>query len=87
MYIDKLIRKEVITLIISVAMLVIIFIGVTYAKFLSIGKGQDNVISMGDLNISFCKDTTCDTTYTNIGQVIGTKVEKWSNCSSKYLSI
>ena len=30
---------------------------------------------MGDLNISFCKDTTCDTTYTNIGQVIGTKVE------------
>ena len=75
MYIDKLIRKEVITLIISVAMLVIIFIGVTYAKFLSIGKGQDNVISMGDLNISFCKDTTCDTTYTNIGQVIGTKIE------------
>ena len=30
---------------------------------------------MGDLNISFCKDTTCDSTYTNIGQVIGTKVE------------
>ena len=29
---------------------------------------------MGDLNISFCKDTTCDTTYTNIGQIIGTKV-------------
>ena len=74
MYIDKLIRKEVITLIISVVMLVIIFIGVTFAKFLSIGKGQDNVISMGDLNISFCKDTTCDSTYTNIGQVIGTKV-------------
>ena len=75
MYIDKLIRKEVITLIISVVMLVIIFIGVTFAKFLSIGKGQDNVISMGDLNISFCNDSTCDTTYSNIGQVIGTKVE------------
>ena len=75
MYIDKLIKKEVITLLVSVSLLVIIFIGVTYAKFLSIGKGQDNVISMGDLNISFCKDTTCDTTYTNIGQVIGTKIE------------
>ena len=74
MYIDKLIRKEVITLIISVAMLVIIFIGVTFAKFLSIGKGQDNVISMGDLKISFCNDSTCDSTYSNIGQVIGTKV-------------
>ena len=74
MYIDKLIRKEVITLIISVVMLVIIFIGVTFAKFLSIGKGQDNVIGMGDLKISFCNDSTCDSTYSNIGQVIGTKV-------------
>ena len=75
MYIDKLIKKEVITLLVSVSVLVIIFIGVTYAKFLSVDKGQDTVINMGDLNISFCKDTTCDTTYTNIGQVIGTKVE------------
>ena len=75
MYIDKLIKKEVITLLVSVSLLVIIFIGVTYAKFLSVDKGQDTVINMGDLNISFCKDTTCDTTYTNIGQVIGTKVE------------
>ena len=75
MYIDKLIKKEVITLLISVSLLVIIFIGVTYAKFLSVDKGQNTVINMGDLNISFCKDTTCDSTYTNIGQVIGTKVE------------
>ena len=74
MYIDKLIKKEVITLLVSVSLLVIIFIGVTYAKFLSVDKGQDTVINMGDLNISFCKDTTCDTTYTNIGQIIGTKV-------------
>ncbi len=74
MYIDKLIKREVITLLVSVSLLVIIFIGVTYAKFLSVDKGQDTVINMGDLNISFCKDTTCDTTYTNIGQIIGTKV-------------
>ena len=74
MYIDKLIKREVITLLVSVSLLVIIFIGVTYAKFLSVDKGQDTVINMGDLNISFCKDTTCDSTYTNIGQIIGTKV-------------
>ena len=75
MYIDKLIRKEVITLLISVAFLVVVFIGVTFAKFLSVDKGQKTVINMGDLNISFCSDSTCDTTYSNIGQVIGTKVE------------
>ena len=82
MYIDKLIKKEVITLLVSVSLLVIIFIGVTYAKFLSVDKGQDTVINMGDLNISFCKDTTCDSTYTNIGQVIGTKVENGASVPS-----
>ena len=82
MYIDKLIKKEVITLLISVSLLVIIFIGVTYAKFLSVDKGQDTVINMGDLNISFCKDTTCDSTYTNIGQIIGTKVENGTTVPS-----
>ena len=82
MYIDKLIKKEVITLLVSVSLLVIIFIGVTYAKFLSVDKGQDTVINMGDLNISFCKDTTCDSTYTNIGQVIGTKVENGTTVPS-----
>ena len=75
MYIDKLIKKEVITLLISVAFLVVVFIGVTFAKFLSVDKGKKTVINMGDLNISFCSDSTCDTTYSNIGQVIGTKVE------------
>ena len=75
MYIDKLIKKEVITLLVSVAFLVVVFIGVTFAKFLSVDKGEKTVINMGDLNISFCSDSTCDTTYSNIGQVIGTKVE------------
>ena len=75
MYIDKLIKKEVITLLISVGFLVVVFIGVTFAKFLSVDKGEKTVINMGDLNISFCNNSTCDTTYSNIGQVIGTKVE------------
>ena len=74
MYIDKLIRKEVITLIISVIMLVVIFIGVTFAKFLSVDNGEETVIEFGDLKINFCNDSTCDSTYSNIGQVIGTKV-------------
>lgn len=47
MYIDKLIRKEVITLLISVGFLVVVFIGVTFAKFLSVDKGEKTVINMG----------------------------------------
>ena len=72
MYIDKIIKKETITLIISVGLLLIIFIGVSFASFFKIDEGKDNVVETGDLNISFCNDSTCDTTYENIGQVIGT---------------
>lgn len=85
MYIDKIIKKEVITLLISVGLLLIIFIGVSFASFFSIKEGQSNVIKTGDLAISFCSDANCDTTYTNIGQVIGTtKVDGTSVPSSIY---
>lgn len=85
MYIDKIIKKEVITLLTSVGLLLIIFIGVSFASFFSIKEGQSNVIKTGDLAISFCSDADCDTTYTNIGQVIGTtKVDGTSVPSSIY---
>ncbi len=85
MYIDKIIKKEVITLLTSVGLLLIIFIGVSFASFFSIKEGQTNVIKTGDLSISFCSDADCDTTYSNIGQVIGTtKVDGVSVPSSIY---
>lgn len=85
MYIDKIIKKEVITLLTSVGLLLIIFIGVSFASFFSIKEGQNNVVKTGDLAISFCSDSACDTTYTNIGQVIGTtKVDGTSVPSSIY---
>lgn len=63
----------------------IIFIGVSFASFFSIKEGQNNVVKTGDLAISFCSDSACDTTYTNIGQVIGTtKVDGTSVPSSIY---
>ena len=63
MYIDKIIKKEVVTLIISVGLLLIVFIGVSFASFFKIDEGKDNVVETGDLAISFCSDSTCDTTY------------------------
>lgn len=85
MYIDKIIKKEVITLLTSVGLLLIIFIGVSFASFFSIKEGESNVIKTGDLSISFCSDADCDTTYSNIGQVIGTtKVDGVSVPSSIY---
>ncbi len=71
MYIDKLIRKEILTLITSLLILLTVFIGVSFAAFFSSAQGNSNTISIGDLEIQFCEDNTCQNTYENIGQVIG----------------
>ena len=82
MYIDKIIKKEVVTLIISVGLLLIVFIGVSFASFFKIDEGKDNVVETGNLAISFCSDSTCDTTYENIGQVIGTTKQNGTSVPS-----
>lgn len=74
MYIDKIIKREVYVLIVSILVIVILFIGLSFSYFLSIDKGKDNTISVGDLKLSFCEDETCNKGYENFGQVIGTKM-------------
>ena len=74
MYIDKLIRREVLTLLVSVIVLISAFIGVSYALFFRIDNGNDNIINVGDLEVSFCSETSCNENYENYGQVIGTQV-------------
>ena len=73
MYIDKIIKKEALVLLVSVVALLIVIIGFSYSYFTSIDTGKDNIISVGDLKVSFCEDETCNTNYPNFGQVIGTK--------------
>lgn len=73
MYIDKLIKRELLTLIVSVSVLILIFVGVSFSMFFSIDKGEDNTINVGDLKITFCNDSSCNNQYANFGQVIGTK--------------
>ena len=66
-------KKEIIILCITVSILLTIAIGLSYAYFMSIDKGQSNIISIGDLEVSFCVDESCKKDYSNFGQVIGTK--------------
>lgn len=74
MYIDKLIRREVLTLLVSVIVLISTFIGVSYALFFRVDNGSDNVINVGELEVSFCNEASCNDSYENYGQVIGTTV-------------
>ena len=75
MQIDKMIKKELISLLTSVIILALLFIGVSFAAFLSIKEGNAQTINVGDLAITFCDDSSCESGYENIGQVIGTSNE------------
>lgn len=73
MYIDKLIKRELLVLIVSVCSLIAVIIGISYALFFSIDQESENTISIGDLKVKFCSDSSCKSNYENFGQVIGTK--------------
>lgn len=70
---NKMIKKEYVIIIAGILTLLIAAISFSYAYFMSVDSGQNNVISVGDLDISFCIDETCKKDYANFGQVIGTK--------------
>lgn len=72
MQINKIIKREVISLVISLALILLMFIGVSYSSFLTVDESEEeNVITMGDLSFKFCTDTTCDSSISNYGQKIG----------------
>ena len=70
---NNTIKKDLYILVICVFILLVAISGISYAYFMSIDKGEDNIISIGDLDVSFCVDETCSKDYANFGQVIGTK--------------
>jgi len=71
---SKSLKNELIIIAVCVVALLIITISFSYSYFMSVDKGKNNVISVGDLNVSFCIDETCKKDYANFGQVIGTKI-------------
>lgn len=70
----KSMKKDFIILCVSVILLIVLTISFSYGYFMSIGKSKNNVISVGDIDVSFCVDETCKKEYANFGQVIGTKI-------------
>ena len=65
MYIDKIIKREVVTFVVSVIAIIIVIIGISYALFFSIDEGNEDTINVGDLEITFCSDSSCNSSYDN----------------------
>lgn len=65
--------KNIIFILICVVVIIVIGISVSYSYFVVTSNGKDNIISVGDLDVSFCEDESCEKNYANFGKVIGTK--------------
>ena len=84
MGLDKLIKREIGITIATVLLVTTVFLMFSYAIFKVEVSGETNVITFGDVAMSFCADANCNTTIPNIGNVIGTKTE---NGVTKYVPI
>ena len=74
MYIDRLIKKEIVTIIVLVLVVLMLFFGLSYAYFIATDSGENNKVSIGDLDITFCDYSSCKNDKNNYGQIIGTKI-------------
>ena len=84
MGLDKLIKREIGITIATVLLVTTVFLMLSYAIFKVEVSGEANTVTFGDIKLAFCKDSTCNTTIPNIGNVIGTKTE---NGVTKYVPV
>ena len=80
-----MINREIKITIGVVAIVSLIFIAMSYAIFKVDTTGNTDTIKFGDISLAFCKDSTCDSTISDIGNVIGT--EKDANGNTVYSKI
>ena len=85
MGLEKMIKREIGITIATVLLVTTVFLMFSYAIFKVDVSGETNVITFGDVAMSFCEDSTCASTIPNIGNVIGTTTDE--NGVTKYVPI
>ena len=80
-----MINREIKITIGVVAIVSLVFIAMSYAIFKVDTTGSTDTIKFGDISLAFCKDSTCNSTISDIGNVIGT--EKDANGNTVYSKI
>ncbi len=76
MHIDKIIKREVISLIVSLVLIVVIFAVASKSPFFSVSQSNDSVHHTGNLSYSLCNDLACED---NFGKVISMVTEEGSS--------
>lgn len=80
-----MIKREIGITIATVLLVTTVFLMFSYAIFKVDVSGDTNVITFGDVSMSFCTNSTCNSTIPNIGNIIGTT--KAEDGTTKYVPI
>ena len=73
MGLERLLKREIAITITVVCLVTTLFVMFSYAIFKVDTTGETNVITFGDIKLTFCQDSTCDSSIPNMGNVIGTE--------------
>ncbi|MEG2457324.1 MAG: hypothetical protein RSB41_00280 [Bacilli bacterium] len=71
MNLEKLLKREILITVVTVSIIALGFFAFSYAYFKQTDTGKTNAITFGDIKLTFCNDTSCETTVQNLGRTIG----------------
>lgn len=73
MGLEKMLNREIKITIAVVCLVTTLFIMFSYSVFKVESTGETSTITFGDIKLTFCQDTTCNSTISNMGNIIGTE--------------
>ena len=71
-----LIKREITIATLSIVLVTLGIIAFSYSVFMDIEEGGTNVINFGNIAMSFCADSNCNSTVSNLGNIIGTETNE-----------
>lgn len=76
MNLRALIKREIMIASLTIILVTLGLIAFSYSVFMDVEEGEANVINFGDIAMSFCADSSCNTLVQNLGNIIGTETNE-----------
>jgi len=67
----SLIKREITIIVLSIVLVILGLIAVSYALFFDVDSGGTNSISFGNISMELCANDVCNQTVENLGNIIG----------------
>lgn len=73
MGLEKMLNREIKITIAVVCLVTTLFIMFSYSVFKVESTGETSAITFGDIKLTFCTDSSCESSISNMGNIIGTQ--------------